>query len=97
MSMCFLITLEIKNHFIFNLQCDVYLINNFVDPKRIWFIGTSIIKSALCYARKSSYRANIKLGRQNKTTFLQSKGGIRLEERAPKITKFLIVEESPHF
>ncbi|XP_056006915.1 uncharacterized protein LOC130050703 [Ostrea edulis] len=67
-----------------------------VGPKRIWIIGLSIIKHAFCYARTSSYGANLELARHNATIFWQGKGGMRLEEIYPKVRRLLKVEDAPH-
>ena len=67
-----------------------------VGPKRIWIIGSSIIKRAFCYARQSTFGANLELERHKTTIFWQGKGGMGLEEIYPKVKTLLKVEDEPH-
>uniref|UniRef100_A0A8W8NS92 Tyr recombinase domain-containing protein n=1 Tax=Magallana gigas TaxID=29159 RepID=A0A8W8NS92_MAGGI len=65
-------------------------------PRTIWVLGSSIVKHAFCYARKSQYGANLELDRHNATIFWQGKGGMRVEEICSKVKTLLKVQNAPH-
>lgn len=70
--------------------------NHYLGPRTIWILGSSIVKHAFCYARKSQYGANLELDRHNATIFWQGKGGMRVEEICSKVRTLLKVQNAPH-
>lgn len=51
----------------------------------IWTLGSSIVKHAFYYARKSQFGDNIELDRHNATIVWQGKGGMRETKCTPYI------------
>ncbi|XP_062572705.1 uncharacterized protein LOC134234656 [Saccostrea cucullata] len=64
------------------------------DEKVIWIVGSSIIKWAFYYARKSFDGVDLGLKRRKYRIFWQGKGGMKWFDLIPKI-KLLLRYESP--
>ncbi|XP_061183336.1 uncharacterized protein LOC133191607 [Saccostrea echinata] len=64
------------------------------SEKVIWIVGSSIIKWAFYYARKSLDGVDLGLRRRNYRIFWQGKGGMKWFDLIPKI-KLLLRYESP--
>ncbi|XP_048733030.1 uncharacterized protein LOC125649499 [Ostrea edulis] len=64
--------------------------------RRIWIVGSSIVKHAFCHARrKSLFGTNLQLDRLNASIFWQGQGGMRWGQVYKKVKLLLRLENPP--
>ncbi|KAK3105093.1 hypothetical protein FSP39_017153 [Pinctada imbricata] len=70
---------------------------NEMYEKRIWIVGSSLIRNAFVRAKNSSFGANLELRSLQASLFWQGKGGMKWDEVLPKVRTLLRIEDPPAY
>uniref|UniRef100_A0A8W8MMU3 SGNH hydrolase-type esterase domain-containing protein n=1 Tax=Magallana gigas TaxID=29159 RepID=A0A8W8MMU3_MAGGI len=71
-------------------------VRSFVEPRRIWILGSSIIKHAFVHVKNSHIGSNLQLHRHNASVLWQGMGGIRSHQLIRKVRTLLKYKEAPY-